>query len=212
MRRFGLSMINEDWEEVRQEDSPTKQEEALQALLTRKLDKCLPTKTVRLRNTDKPYITKEIKILDRKRKREYKKHSKSYKYLQLNRSYENKLKAATVNYLNRNVRELMETQPGKAYNTLKRLGAQPGDSVEAGSFRIPEHTQLGLTVAQSADRIAEKFAAISQEYPVLKMESLPTRVFQKIELSKKEIKPFISDHLVMSQINLAKNSKKWGER
>ena len=58
LRKFGLSMINEDWEGVRQEDSPTRQEEALQALLARKLEEALPTKTVRLRNTDKPYIHK----------------------------------------------------------------------------------------------------------------------------------------------------------
>ena len=38
----------------------------------------------------------------------------------------------------------METQPGKAYNVLKRLGAQPGDTVDADSFM--------LTAQQSADR------------------------------------------------------------
>ena len=44
----------------------TKQEEDLQAILTQKLDKFLPSKTVRFRNTDKPYITNDIKFLDRK--------------------------------------------------------------------------------------------------------------------------------------------------
>ena len=55
VRRFGLAMVEEDWEEVREEDSPSQQDEALQALLAKMLDDKLPTKTVRLRGSDKPY-------------------------------------------------------------------------------------------------------------------------------------------------------------
>ena len=59
------------------------------------------------------------------------------------------------------------------------MGAQPGDKLDAGSFVLPEHLSLGLTAAQSADRITQKFADISQEFSPLKMENLPDRVFQK---------------------------------
>ena len=77
----------------------------------------------------------------------------------------------------------METEPGRAYNILKRLGAKPGDDVDACAFDIPEHVSLGLTAAQSADRIAQKFADISQEYPALSMDSMPTRVVENIQNS-----------------------------
>ena len=33
IRKFGLAMVGEDWEEVREEDSPSQQDEALQVLL-----------------------------------------------------------------------------------------------------------------------------------------------------------------------------------
>ena len=56
-----------------------------------------------------------------------------------------------------------DTKPGKAYSTLKWLGAQPGDSVVAEGFQIPKHTRMGLTAAQSAERITQKFEQISQE-------------------------------------------------
>ena len=174
-------LVCEGWEDVRPEDSPTHQDKALQAVLSRMLDDALPTKTVRLRCSDKPYITQEIKKIDRRRRREYSKHGKSQKYLYLKQIFDRKLQDATKRYLDRNVRTLLETEPGKAYNVMKRLGAQPGDDVDAGSFQIPEHVSLGLTAAQSADRIAEKFAQISQEYPALQIENLPTRVFQKIQ-------------------------------
>ena len=40
------------------------------------LNKCIPQKTIKLRNIDKKFITSELEQLDRKRKREFKKHSK----------------------------------------------------------------------------------------------------------------------------------------
>ena len=74
-------MTSEDWEGVRSEESPTEQDKALQVMLSRRLEDALPTKTVSLRITDKPFITKEIKVIDRqRRRREYTKHEKSIKY------------------------------------------------------------------------------------------------------------------------------------
>ena len=113
--------------------------------------------------TDKPFITKEIKVIDRQRRREYTKHGKSLKYQNLSQLYDKKVKAETQKYLNRSVRALMETEPGKAYTILRRLGAKPGEAGDTGFFTLPEHVSLGLSAEQSADRIAEKFAAISQE-------------------------------------------------
>ena len=165
VRAFGVRIIQEDWEDVKEDDSATEQDKALQKLLTEMLDELCPTKTVRLRMSDKPYITKELKILDRQRKREYIKHGKSARYLSINERYRQKLETAASDYLNKNVRAISESEPGRAYSILKRLGAQPGDSPDAGCFQIKEHSKLGLTAAQSADRIAQKFAQISQEYP-----------------------------------------------
>ena len=199
-------MIQENWEEVRTEDSPTLQDEALQALLARKLEDALPAKTVRLRNTDKPYITKEIKVINRRLMREYVRHGKSLKYLSLKNTYDRKIKTASQTFLNRNVRALMEAEPGKAYSTLKRLSAAPGDR-DAGSFEVTEHLDLGLTAVEAADRIAQKFADISQEYPALRLEELPTRVVQNIQNSKNVVKPHISKQLVEKKIKEPKIQK-----
>ena len=207
VRRFGLAMMSQDWEEVRLEDSPTQQDDALQALLSDMLEASLPTKTVKLRNNDKPFITQEIKVIDRKRRREYDKHGKSQKYLALNTVYERKLKAAKQSYLNRNVRALLDTEPGRAYSILKRLGAQPGDTGDAATFDIQEHVSLGLSPAESADRIAQKFAQISQEFPALKLEQMDTRVYQNIKNSGTQPKPLISTSLVEKKIQKAKNTK-----
>ena len=137
-----------------------------------------------LRMSDKPYITKELKILDRQRKREYRKHGKSNNYIRLNLRYNQKLESAASEYLNKNVRAISESEPGRAYGILKRLGAQHGELMDAGNFQIEEHSKLGLSAAQSSDRFAQNFAQISQEYPPLRIESLHTRVIQKIANSQ----------------------------
>ena len=189
VRAFGEMMINQEWEEVREDDTPTKQDEALQTLLSEMLDDACPTKTVRLRVIDKPYITKELKILDRQRKREYRKHGKSQRYSNISTKYQHKMEAAAQDFINKNVRSIIDSKPGQAYSILKRLGAQPGDTIDAGCFDIQEHSSLGLTPEESANRIAQKFADISQEYPPLKLENLPSRVVHKIENAKNQQKP-----------------------
>ena len=75
---------------------------------------------------DKPFITSELKKLDRLIKREYRKKQRSAKYLRLKESYDQKYKMAAADYLDKTVRTLKEDDPGKAYRCLKRMAAQPG--------------------------------------------------------------------------------------
>ena len=62
----------------------------------------------------------------------------------------------------KNVRELKESDPGKAYATLKRMRAQPGDDLDDGSFSLLEHLESNLTAKESVEKIAEHFSKISQ--------------------------------------------------
>ena len=76
-------------------------------------------------------------------KREYRKHSKSQKYLRLKGKYELQFKKAADDYLNKSVRTLMEDDPGTAYKCLKRLSAQPGES--ESDFTLTSHQEANLT-------------------------------------------------------------------
>ena len=132
---------------------------------------------------------------------------KSVYYTNLNERYVRKLKAATQDYLDKTVRTLMESAPGKAYSILKRLGAQPGDRIDASSFELPEHVSLGLSAAESADRIAQKFADISQEFPAILLDRMPIRVVQNIKNAKNHEIPFISRGLIEEKIKKVKKTK-----
>ena len=128
IREFGQWICGEGWDGIPDIANPTEQVLAFEKIVNEKMDEILPQKDVKLNpNFDKPYITAELKKLDRQIKREYRKRCKSPKYLRLKSSYDEKLKNAAQAYLEKNVRSLKEDDPGKAYRCLKKMAAQPGD-------------------------------------------------------------------------------------
>ena len=74
----------------------------------------------------------------------------------------------------------MEEDPGKVYQSLKKLGAQPGDCSDEGSFTLISHLEENLKPEESIDRIAEHFSKISQEFSPLNLKLLPDHVQTKI--------------------------------
>ena len=94
--------------------------------------------------------------------REYSRHGKSKKYDELKQQFKTRYEKATNDYLEKNVRALKESDPGKAYGILKRMGAQPGECEEQSSFTLPSHSNL--TPLESAEKIAEHFSKISREF------------------------------------------------
>ena len=61
-------------------EETSKQALRLQNILSEKVEKFFPLKTFRISSKDKPYMTKELKQLDRQKKRIYKKQGLSSKY------------------------------------------------------------------------------------------------------------------------------------
>ena len=100
---------------------------------------------------------------------------------------------------------MLTTKPGKAYSVLKKLGARPGDTEDASSFTLPNHTEANLSPQQSADSIAKYFASVSQEYEPLNIDSLPAHVqrllSQPVDLSQI---PQLSDYQVWEKMKQAR--------
>ena len=97
--------------------------------------------------------------------------------------------------------------PGKAYATLRRMGAKPGDNLDDSSFSILQHLEQNLTSKQSVDKIADHFCKISQQYPPLSVTKLSQPVHQKLTNSKKSDLPYISRWAVVKMLKKAKKSK-----
>jgi hypothetical protein len=73
----------------------------------------------------------------------------------------------------------MEAKPGQAYKVLKRMRPRSGDYAVYGGFKLAEYVSLGLSAEQCADRLAQAFTIISQEFHALKASpSHPTTPYR----------------------------------
>ena len=104
--------------------------------------------------------------------------------------------------MQKNIDDLKETNPGKAFRILKQMGAQPGDCGENNTFVLSSHEIEGLSTEQSAERIATHFSEISQQYPPLNVNLLPERVVTKLQ--GKCTVPVLEDYQVFEKIKCAK--------
>ena len=206
VREFGQWMTSETWDIIRDDEEPNQQVSAFQALIGQKLDTYLPKKIVKLGINEKPFITSELKTLKRKRMREYKANGKSEKYLRLKREFDMKYKRAAGDFMKKNIESLKETNPGQAYNILKRMGAMPGESDCVSNFTLSSHENL--TPKEAANKIADHFSKISREYPPLSLDTLPERVKKKLISPESESTiPEIRDYEVFNKIKSASKPK-----
>ena len=182
LREFGAWMHSVRWEgELTCNLNPTQQAFKMEEIMRHKVESTFPIKTVRVSNQDKPFITAELKKLDKYVKKEYKLKGKTEKYDKLKIIYDQKFKKAASHFLSGCVEDMMQEAPGKAYRAMRKLGARPGDCDQEAGFTLTTHIEENLTAKQSVERMADYFSEISQQYQPLKIELLPQRVKSKLK-------------------------------
>ena len=207
LRVFGQWIVQENWESVIEAKSASEQAQTLHIMLNSKLDEVFPKKSFKLSQKDKKWIDANLKKLDRLKKREWQRNGKSQRYLDLKSRFDAKYKEASAKYMGKNVRELMTSQPGKAYSTLKKMGAQPGDDLDNSSFTIIEHLEKNLTKKETVEQIAEHFSRISQEYPAIDKLKLSENVQNKLAGYQNANLPYLSCYQVEKMLTKVKKSK-----
>ena len=203
VRKFGQWITGEEWDIIEDNLCPTEQSARLEKLLQDKLNEYCPENTIKIGSQDKVWITAELKNIHRRRQRAYQ-SGKSEKYKSLAKEFETKYKLEAKKYIVKNVENLRECDPGKAYSTLKKMGAQPGDCTDSGAFTLPNHSHL--TNQQSAEEISVHFAEISKEFPPLNISLLPLRVQTKL-ISDLSCPPEVTEDEVLEKIKAAKKPK-----
>ena len=207
IRKFGQWIVQHEWETVNLIKDPSEQVQLLQNTLSTSLEKFLPAKTVKFSKKDKKWMNGELKKIDRLKKREWCKNGKSLKYIALKKKFDTKFKDAAKKFAEKNVTELMEENPGKAYSTLRRMGAKPGDDLDDTSFVILEHLEKKLTSKESVELIANHFSKISQEFPAISVSNLSQGVQLKLQNRLKSKLPFVTRWSVKKMLMKAKKSK-----
>ena len=203
MREFGSWITAETFSTINDDISPSSQASALETLLLSQLDKYCPKKNMRIGPQDKPWINFELKVIKRRKMREWNKSGKTPKYVKLDEKFKFKYNAAAKKYMQCKVEALKESQPGKAYSIFKSMGAQPGDCTDNNTFTLPNH--MNLSDQECAEAIAEYFASISREYTALDLDQLPERVKQR--LRDKSAPPYISELDCYQKLVKAKKPK-----
>ena len=123
VRKFGQWITAETWEGLSHCQTATELASKFEGILKTNLDKHCPTKTTKISSQDKPFFNSELKKLHRLKSREYTKRGKTEKYKALKDEFDKKFKVAAQKYLDKNVEELKNVHPGRAFKTLKRMGA-----------------------------------------------------------------------------------------
>ena len=95
--------------------------------------------------------------------REYCRHGKSDRYNELKDKFKTKQDDAINHYTNKIINEVTEGKRSSIYKALRKLGVRRGDTID-DLFTLPEHDEENLSEEQSAERIADFFSDISQEF------------------------------------------------
>ena len=182
----------EKWSELSHEPSAHKKLEMLQTKLLKKYHEYFPEKKRVISSDDQPFYTKKLEKLKRRKCREFHKHRKSEKWKKMNDEYEIELSNAKKRYYKNKVQNLVKSKPSKWFQELKKLTRCD----QLGSEEILVEEIQDLVIKDQAELIADKFAAISQEFDKLDKDKIKIPDFSLDDIpviSKDEVKKALAE-------------------
>ena len=143
------------------------------------IENIFPLKTVSISSWDKPYMTEELRVIRRQRQRVYRKQGRSQKYLDLKSKFDDKLKSEAEKYRQKIMTEVTEGKRNNSYSALRKL--ESGDNRGKNSdFTLPSHAEENMSPIQSAERLADYFSQISQEFSPICKDNFPPWIKDKL--------------------------------
>ena len=164
--------------------------------LRSKLDQFFPEKIVRISTLDKKWMNPSLKALHRQVQREFFKNRQSKKWKKLKSKFKRKKRKAVKSFYSKFVNDLKVSDPGSWYKMAKRIGAVD----QMNSQDISLEQLEGLSNKESAEKIAQHFAAVSNEYLPLNRNDLPCYL-------PAEKPPQVEECFVYEKINKLKNTR-----
>ena len=200
IRKFGSILVNEDWSFLSSEMSSTALVDAFEKHSLNLIANTFPEKEVTISNWDKPYMTEELRAIRRQRQRVYIKQGWSAKYLGLKQKFDQKIKIEAEKYHIKIVKEVTEGKRNNSYAALRKLEIGNNDG-KRSNFTLPSHVDDDLTPAQSAERLADYFCKISQEFDPICVENFPPWIKDILKAGKTDSnKPVLEDWQVYKKL------------
>ena len=199
---FIVSLAGHEWPEIKSAEDAHEKARAFHETLTKHNDKYFPVKTVKMTTLDKPWFSPALKLKFNEMQSEFFKNGKTPRWKSLRKIFRSAKKKACQNFNVNFVDELKVTNPGQFYKMAKRIGAI---SQETTGELIIECLE-GLTPQEQVQKVAESFAAVSNEYEPVDTTQLPAylpseeppqlqvyKVYRKIQSQKKTKSTFPID-------------------
>ena len=166
-------MKTENWDTITHEETAHKKAVVLQQLLLSKYHQFFPEKKRVISSDDQPYFSEKLATLKRKKCREYSRNRKSKKWETLNAIYVEELSKAKRNFYQQKIKKLRTSKPKQWHRELKKLTSFD----QHKSANIIVESIKDLTSKEQAEKIADKFAEVSQQYEEIKPEEIDIPFF-----------------------------------
>ena len=169
IQKYENELAKQPWEEMFEGKTVNQMVELFHNFLIDNLEKYFPEKCTMLSNFDKKWMSPELKQIHRSMQREFFKHRKSLKYKQLKSKYKKLKKKSIRSFYTNFVSELKSTDPGRWFSMAKKIGAVK----EPNGGEIQVESLSNLTNKECAEKIAQHFSAVSNEYQPINYSLLP---------------------------------------
>ena len=163
IERFAKWVEQYAFSEIYEYKDANKMAENFQNILVENYRRCFPTKSFKVCQEDRPWVSAELKALHRKVKKEYFRNKKSEKWTKLNQEYVERCLLEKEKYYQNIVEDLKTSNPSKWYSKVKRMCGQ-SDSNKV----ISVDELIGLSDQEQSERIAENYSQISNQYEQVK--------------------------------------------
>ena len=138
--KFSEWVENQTWSEVYESKNGHEKAELFQEIVFKNFERCFPTKSMKVCAEDKPWISPELKKLDRAVKREFYKNKNSQKWETLYKDFVARCTLEKEKYYEKMVSDLKISNPGRWYSKVKRMTGQ--ENTNKGKSIVDELTGL----------------------------------------------------------------------
>ena len=176
--KFQSWIIDENWSEIYTTESADQKASKLQEMLYSKVELFFPEKSYKLNSDDQPWITYQLKKLDRKRKRIYRKERRSKYWKKIDSEFREEVKSAKQKFYRDSIQDLKSKKPGQWFQCLKKLS-----SYDQVKNEVPQCEEIShLPDEQQVELIAERFASIQNEYEAINPEKIDIPEFTRDQI------------------------------
>ena len=172
---FGQKLSQMDFSYVYSQQNTTDMVDGFQNVMMQMVEETFPLKSILITNDDQVWFNEELRALKRNRLREYCRHGKSKKYIDLQNKFDSKFQTELLKYKIKVELEVIEGKRGSSYSALKKLALRPGEVMQP-EFQLPNLVQKNIPPAQAVEIIDDYFSSVSQEYSHVEISALPPNV------------------------------------